>query len=216
MEQPDKKQFQLERMILFSDAVFAIAITLLVIELKVPIVDATHLTEAGFWDAFAEIWPKIGGFIVSFFIIGLYWTVHHKIFGYVVNYNQKLLWLNLIFLFSIVLMPFSTAIYSEYSQPEYIHLVSPFAIYVFNISFTSVMNVVLWSYITNPKNKLAANLPSPIEIRNGKARSLTIMACFIISLLATIWQPGIGRMLLMLIPFAMRLAVKGQKVRNKK
>lgn len=211
MEHPDKKQFQLERLILFSDAVFAIAITLLVIELKVPFIDKHHLTEAAFWDAFSNMWPKFGGFALSFFLIGLYWTIHHKIFGYVQNYNQKLLWLNLLFLFSIVLMPFSTAVYSEYSKPEYVHLLSPYAIYVFNICFICFMNFWLWAYITNPKNKLAESSISAITIRNGKARSVTLASVFLLSLLICLWQPGIGRILLFLIPLAMKLVVKKEK-----
>ena len=212
MAQPEKKQFQLERMILFSDAVFAIAITLLVIELRVPLLDVHHVTEASFWEAFSALLPKIIGFIVSFFMIGLYWTVHHRTCGFLVDYDSKLLWLNLIFLFSIVLVPFSTAVYSEYSLPEYIHLVSPFAIYVFNICFISFMNVWMVSYITNPKNKLAENLPSVIDIRNNKARSIAVAGVFLISLIVSFWQAGVGRMFLLLIPFAIKLAIKKEKV----
>src|SRR5712675_1560100 len=110
----DKAGFQLERMILFSDAVFAIAITLLVIEIKVPLIDRHVATDALLLNALDELIPKFIGFFISFFIIGLYWTIHHRMFGYVINYTRRLLWLNLIFLLAVVLMPFSTAFYSEY------------------------------------------------------------------------------------------------------
>lgn len=83
-----KKEFQLERMILFSDAVFAIAIILLVIELKAPEIPAP-VTEDKILNNLAAIFPKFVGFLVSFFIIGLYWTVHHKLFGFVTGYTQK-------------------------------------------------------------------------------------------------------------------------------
>src|SRR6266550_8626645 len=101
-----KKEFQLERMILFSDAVFAIAITLLVIEIKVPQIDRHVATDALLLNALDELIPKFIGFFISFFIIGLYWTIHHRMFGYVIDYTRKLLWLNLIFLLAVVLMPF--------------------------------------------------------------------------------------------------------------
>lgn len=108
-----KKEFQMERMILFSDAVFAIAITLLIIEIKIP--EITHpVTEQKLLDALAFIVPKFISFIVSFFLIGLYCTIHHSIFGYVIDYTSKLLWINLLFLFGIVLMPFSTSFFSEH------------------------------------------------------------------------------------------------------
>src|SRR5438309_1273028 len=104
-----KKEFQLERMILFSDAVFAIAITLLALEIKVPAIDRHLATDALLANSLGELIPKFIGFFFSFFIVGLYWTIHHRTFGYVVDYTSKLLRLNLIFLLAVVLMPFSTA-----------------------------------------------------------------------------------------------------------
>src|SRR6266498_3111523 len=127
-----KKEFQLERMILFSDAVFAIAITLLVIEIKVPTIDRHIATDALLLKALDELIPKFVGFFISFFIIGLYWTIHHRMFGYVVNYTRRLLWLNLVFLLAVVMMPFSTAFYSEYIIQL---LKTPAMIYVANVVF---------------------------------------------------------------------------------
>jgi uncharacterized membrane protein len=56
------------------------------------------------------------GFVISFLLIGLNWTIHHRMFGYVTAYNRRLLWLNLFFLFFIVLMPFSTGLYGEFRR----------------------------------------------------------------------------------------------------
>src|SRR5437660_409606 len=109
-----KKEFQLERMILFSDAVFAIAITLLVIEIKVPPIDRHIATDDMLLKALDDMMPKFIGFFLSFIIIGAYWINHHRIFGYVISYSRQLLWINLLFLLMIVLMPFSTAFLSEY------------------------------------------------------------------------------------------------------
>jgi len=134
-------------MILFSDAVFAIAITLLVIEIKVPPIDRHIATDKMLLEALDELVPKFIGFILSFFIIGLYWIIHHRMFGYVVNYTHKLLWLNLIFLLAVVLMPFSTAFYSEYIT----HLLKvPMIIYTSNIVFLGIMNFTLWRYLCKP------------------------------------------------------------------
>src|SRR5690349_8854029 len=104
-----KKEFQLERMILFSDAVFAIAITLMALELKVPELHQQLVTDHNLVASLSHMIPKFIGFLISFFIIGQYWTVHHRLFGFVENYNLRLMWLNLIFLLAIILMPFSTA-----------------------------------------------------------------------------------------------------------
>ena len=67
-----KKEFQLERMILFSDAVFAIAITLLVIEIKVPEIEKAELTEGRLLHALARLIPKFFGFAISFMFISIY------------------------------------------------------------------------------------------------------------------------------------------------
>lgn len=131
-------------------------------------------------------------------------------FGFVVNYTPKLFWLNLIFLLSIVLMPFSTSVYSSYSTPEHIYLVLPFAIYAANISFTGIMNYVLLNYIFKPENGVAEHIPSKDQILFSKRRALAIPAIFSISVLLTIFLPGIGRMFLFVIPFAMKfLRTKG-------
>ena len=103
-----KKEFQLERLILFSDAVFAIAITLLVIEIKIPEIHE-NVSDQALLNSLGHLIPKFIGFIISFLLIGLYWTVHHRMFGFVVNYTPRLLWLNLFFLFfstRAIVLPF--------------------------------------------------------------------------------------------------------------
>jgi uncharacterized membrane protein len=206
-----KKNFQVERLVLFSDAVFAIAITLLIIEIKVPEIHGDLVTEHSFLHAFLLLLPKFLGFIFSFFIIGLYWFIHHRMFGYVINYNGKLIWLNLFFLFSIVLMPFSTAVYSEYSSPEYINLISPYVVYVANICLTGFINFIMWAYIGNPRNELAEGFPGGDFLPKAKIRSLLLPFIFILSLLIS-WliNPIVGRFFLFLTPIIMSL------VRNKR
>lgn len=198
---PERKGFQLDRIIFFSDAVFAIAITLLILEIKVPEI-SEHGTEKDFIKAMLALTPKFFGFLFSFFMIGLYWFIHHIMFGYVINFTKKLIWLNLIFLLSIVIMPFSTAVYSEYSMTEnYIKLISPFAVYVANMVFIGVMNFLLLTYIYNPKNNISEHRPSKENISFAKKRALSIPIIFLISLFLTYFSPNWGRMFLCIIPF---------------
>ncbi|WP_300675481.1 TMEM175 family protein [Soonwooa sp.] len=213
---PERKNFQIDRMILFTDAVFAIAITLLVIDIKVPII-AKSATETDFINALFKEAPKFLGFVVSFFIIGLYWFLHHKMFGYVINYTSKLIWLNLIFLFSIVLLPFTTSVYSGYSTEEHIQLIGPYALYASNLCFTGVMQFFLLKYIYNPKNGVSSELPSKENQKSTLYRALAIPAIFLASLLLTVVTPLYGRMLLFTIPFFMKmLAPKKEKVPKEK
>lgn len=203
---PSKEDFQVERLVFFSDAVFAIAITLLIIEIKVPEIHGIA-TEAAFWHSFWLSGPKFFGFIYSFFIIGLYWFIHHRMFGYVTGQNGKLIWLNLIFLFSIVLMPFTTAVYSEYSTPSHIFLIAPYLVYVLNICLTGFLNFLLWRYIGNPANKVISEPFDPVFLRRAKIRSVLLPFIFLLSLLvAVVINPIIGRFVLFLTPLLMKLA----------
>ena len=147
-----KKEFQLERMILFSDAIFAIAITLLVIEIKVPAFDRHTATDIMLQNSLDEMIPKFVGFLLSFMIIGAYWIIHHRIFGFVINYNNKLLSINLVLLLAVVLMPFSTAFFSEYLLR---FLKTPMLFYIINVALLGFMNFFLWQYVSNDKNQLS-------------------------------------------------------------
>jgi len=199
-----KKEFQLERMILFSDAVFAIAITLLVIEMKIPEIPRELLNEAALAESISHLIPKFVGFIVSFMIIGLYWTVHHRLFGFVTNYNQRLLWLNLFFLMAVALMPFSTGFYSEYIFKL---LKSPVIIYVSNICFLGIMNFALWKYVSNPKRKLTEGLSRPVARYYGY-RAIAIPIIFFAMAMAYFFIPRYAVVIPMFIPLIMKMIFK--------
>lgn len=198
-----KQEFQLERTIFFSDAVFAIAITLLIIEIKVPEI-IRPVTEQKLADALATAFPKFIGFIVSFFIIGLYWTIHHSIFGYLIRYTHRLLWLNLLFLFWIVLMPFSTSFFSEY----FIELKkTPVIVYTINISCLGLMNYFLWRYITNPKLQLTQKLPEHLRAYRS-FRAIIIPVIFIFMLIWYLFSPEYAIFIPPVIPLIMYLISK--------
>lgn len=207
-----KKEFQIERLILFSDAVFAIAITLLVIEIKVAEVEKELISDAAIGKAMAHLIPRFVGFLISFLIIGLYWTVHHRVFVFVDNYTNKLLWLNLFFLFSIALMPFSSGLYGEYAN--HVELLFPYGFYVFNICLTGFFNFLLWRYISNPKSGISNQLISNARRGYGNFRTLVVPFAFLLSFLLCFWNPIVARYAPMLIPVMMRLAARHYKKKD--
>ncbi len=105
---PCEDKTGLDRILFFSDAVLAIAITLLVIDLRVP-----ELAR-GPGPALRDLWPNYLAYVFSFFIIGNYWLSHHRLFRPIRRYDDRLCWLNLLFLFFVVLVPFSTRLISQY------------------------------------------------------------------------------------------------------
>lgn len=205
-----KKEFQLERIILFSDAVFAIAITLLVIEIKIPEIHE-NVSNAALLHSLKHLIPKFVGFLVSFMLIGLYWTIHHRMFGYVTNYDRKLLLQNLIFLFFIALMPFSTGFYSEYAGPELFRqqLKVPLTFYVLNFCCVGFTNYFMWRHITNTKNKLAEPPINALDAKLAKARSIAVPLVFLFMLpIAYLTNVLIAVYVPLLIPIVLRILKK--------
>ncbi len=104
----------LERLTFFSDAVFAIAMTLLVIDLKLPPIPAA--TDAVLGQALIDLLTHYIGFVASFLVIGRFWVSHHQLFGMLDRSNMRLVWANLFFLLAVAFTPFPTAILSEYAS----------------------------------------------------------------------------------------------------
>jgi uncharacterized membrane protein len=148
--QEERQRFQVERMILFTDAVFAIAITLLILEIKVPNLDENGLNSAKILNFLLDGAQTWIGFIISFWVIALYWIDHHRVFAYVDDYDGKLVFFNLFFLMSIAIMPFTSALYSKYFGYNF-----PLQLYCFNIALTGFIKLRLLYYIINPKNKIS-------------------------------------------------------------
>jgi uncharacterized membrane protein len=202
-----RKEFQLERIILFSDAVFAIAITLLVIEIKIPEIKETELTEHALLHALGLLIPKFIGFLISFLIIGQYWITHHRMFGFVINFSDRLIWLNIIFLLGIALMPFSTGFYSQYADRN---VFSPVIFYTANIAMLGIVNFFMWRYISKPKNKISENLTAPL-VTYFVLRAVTVPGIFIIFSFVYFYNPDIGVWIPGIIPFVMRFIYSSMK-----
>ncbi len=111
-EKHPKQEFQVERLAFFSDAVFAIAITLLIIEFRVP-----HITkESTFdsvWEQIVELRYNFIALLLSFTLIASYWIRHHFLFKHIHNYNKPVVIANMFVLLPIIFFPFTTAFFAE-------------------------------------------------------------------------------------------------------
>jgi len=218
-----RREFQLERLILFSDAVFAIAITLLVIEIKIPdkelLKEHGGLSDVTISNALSELVPKFVGFLVSFLLIGLYWSIHHRMFGFVTSYDRKLLFLNLVFLFFVALMPFSTGFYSEFAGSELFEkqLKVPMTFYVLNFCSVGFVNYFMWRRIGNKKNKLAEPPVDPLTLKLAYARSLVVPFLFLLMLpVAYLTNVLFAVYIPMLIPVVIRILKKQIRKKHEK
>ena len=210
----EKRQFQLERMILFSDAVFAIAITLLVIEIKVP--EFEHaVTQHMLMGAMLEKLPDLIGFLISFAVIGQFWTNHHKLFGYVKDYNGGLLWLNLLMLLWIALMPFSTYLNMKYGNLDF-----TWFWYCSNLTLIGLSLYWLWKYIGKHPH-LCTVAEDRLFLQFNYRRSLIVAMIFFSGGLLTLfpWDPikWMARFVFLLIfPALSFLRKKYEQQQNKK
>lgn len=89
----------------FSDGVFAIIVTLLVLELKVPVVAEEH-NSAALAQALLALFPKFMGWVMSFAIVAIFWVNHHRFFNLLQHADNGLLWLNSLFLMLLSFIPF--------------------------------------------------------------------------------------------------------------
>ncbi len=195
----EKVRFQLERIILFSDAVFAIAITLLIIDLKVPELE-WPVTDTGLIKSLSVLVPNTIGFL----LVGLYWTVHHRLFGYVTGYTPFLLWLNLLFLLGIVFLPFSTSFYSAFFDP---HLKVPLILYSFNFCYIGLFSFWIHRYVTNPKRKLTEGL-SAKKASYYSFRAIVIPIIFALIILVSFFNTVLALFIPPLTPVIVFLIAK--------
>jgi uncharacterized membrane protein len=141
----------------FSDGVFAIAITLLVIEIGVP-----HLDEepegTTLFEALLQQWPSYLGYAISFLQIGVIWANHHNRFRYIVRSDHILLFLNILFLMCVAFIPFTTALLAEYLRGSGAEQATAGAVYAGTLAVTAVFFTLLWLYAARNYRLVSRNL----------------------------------------------------------
>lgn len=205
----ERQYFQVERATFFVDAVFAITITILIIEITPP--NVPHATDQLLWVKLKEMGFKFMAFVLTFGIVGHYWSVHHRIFGYVIKNSSTLIWLNLGFLLTVVTLPFSVALWGEYSGERGLQI--PYAIYVANMILTGLMNTWVWRYVSNPKRMMLTRQISRARINLGVYRSLVIPSVFLFSFLIFLLSPVVGYFSLLLIPIILHWGMRSLEKR---
>lgn len=178
-ESTRERSFALERVVFFSDAVFAIAITLLAIELKVPDLGDVESNERLFQALLAQ-WSHYFAFALSFWIIAAYWFAHHRYFRYIIRYDGGLIGRNLAVLFFVALMPFTTLVLGEYGN-----LSGGLWLYGFNLLFLGLAGAWLWAHAAQDHRLVEPDL-SDRYIRYLQIRSFATPAAAVIVLLASV------------------------------
>ncbi len=139
--------FDKKRLEAFSDGVFAIVMTLLVLELKLPhIADPSDPHKV--WAAIVEVMPVFFSWVVSFFFVALIWLHHHSILKMSTASDYGTMWINTFLLFFICLLPFPTKMMGEYPM-------SPIIVMIWGLMFSAATFMVTWFYYYNVKHYLS-------------------------------------------------------------
>jgi uncharacterized membrane protein len=178
---------RLDRLFALVDGVYAIALTLLAVELVLP-GSSEHLDGRTLLQSIVDFWPKVLGFVTSFTVIALFWHGHHRAFHYLRYYDSRLDWLMLLQLLCIVFLPFPTSIVGE-------HVSDPVAqeFYFGTILVTGLATMTLWWYASSGHRLVDPGL-HPRVIRRFH---LTLLAGSVVGSLAVmaLIALGIGRLI---------------------
>jgi len=175
----EENEVEFSRIVAFSDGVFAIAITLLVLQLEVP----QHTSNADLWP---KLWAErqdVFAYAISFAVVGRFWLVHHRFFGEVIRFDNRLIALNLFYLAWIVLMPFSSQVLGDHGGAE-----AAVVLYAANLVGVILVGSLLFSYAH--RNGLTRT--SPDEVRADQRRSLAIAAFFLASIPIAFLDPTLA------------------------
>ena len=175
-------RLEYDRVLFFSDAVMAIAITLLVVDLRVPDV----VLNAG--DQLHDDKGRILGFAISFLVIGLFWMGHHRLFRYITALNRPVIFLNLLFLGTIAFLPYPTALLgSDHGGLSAVAVI----FYSACMAAAGIGELMIWVYAANVKDLLAPGT-SRATRRYVTLRLVRTPAVFLVSIPVAVISPSLG------------------------
>jgi len=187
-----EKNLELERLVFFSDAIVAIAITILVFGVKLDISAGKALA----YHDLLKAWPSFLAFFLSFFIIALFWKIHHQFFFYIRDVNETLLWNNIAWLLFVVLLPFSTTLISTHFENK-----PAMVVYCANILMINIFQNNIWDYASGKRQFLKADINEKIIIFYRRACNVALINSVISLVLAFFFPVAAFIILVTRFPF---------------
>jgi uncharacterized membrane protein len=165
-----------DRLLALSDGVVAIAITLLVLQLNVPLPAALHHP-----DSASELAGKLGkgadqliSYVISFYVIAQFWLVHHRVFRRITGQREGLAWWNFAFLFTITVMPFTSNLVGKFSA-------NPLAVDIFAVNLLAAMLATHLTLTYGYRNNLVI-AESPREMQAAQLRAAASAFVIVVSI----------------------------------
>ncbi len=167
---------KVERVISFSDAVFAFAITLMALSIDIPDLP-THLTQSELLDELYDLYPQFESYIISFAVIAIFWVSYHQVFNHIKGSHITMVYLNLLFLLLVTLLSLSTSLVINYGTYQI-----PYVIYCVIVIMTSSLLATIWWHATRNKRLVDKNL-HPLFIKGVLVNLISIPIVFTISII---------------------------------
>ena len=180
------------RVMALSDGLFAIVLTLLVLDLKP---EPTASGQA--YDALVELWPRLFAFFLTFLVGGSFWVAHHADLETLRGHDRTCLWLNLMFLLPVSLLPFTTSLIGGNTGSV------TWTLYSLNVIAIGLTQTALWGYVR--VMGLIQPTRNPAELQFLMVRHLTIPAVFAVSIGVSFILPGVAPYTALLIPLVLRV-----------
>ncbi len=173
------------RLLALSDGVFAIAVTLLILDIALP---ATTSGD-GLSKALLDLWPRYLAYALSFVVIARFWVIHHQAFRLIARDDTALLWLNLLLLMFVAFLPFPTAVLGEHGG-------SPAAatLYAAAVCLASTASAAIWWYASG-RGKLLRPDVEPAQVRATRARSLSGPVFFAATVPIAVFAPYVAEVM---------------------
>jgi uncharacterized membrane protein len=172
-------EIEFSRIVAFSDGVFAIAITLLVLALDIP----DHLHGESVAEALWDQRENLLAYALSFAVIGRFWVVHHRFFSAVTGFDGRLLSLNIFYLSWIVLLPFSSKVLGDHGGETA-------AVILYAANLSGVVLTGMW--MAADSRRAALTSIAAAEHQEQRYRSLYIATVFLASIPVAFIAPGIA------------------------
>jgi uncharacterized membrane protein len=195
------------RVLALTDGVFAIIITLLVLEIHVP-----ELTQGySLNQALREIRPSLVAFVISFILAGMYWVGHRDLFALIRRTDRGLVWLNILYLLPLCLLPFAAGLLGRYDQ-------EPVALRIYGLLLVAiaVMRVLIWLYATSRPQLLWQRLDDR-QRRAGLAINLYPGLVYLLAFLVARSAPSVSLLIYAGLPVLYFLSItvlRGSRKRN--
>ena len=201
------------RVMALTDGIFAIIMTLLVLDIQVPKLAGSELLRTAF---LLDVWPNVVVFVISFVLTGLYWVAHRDMFNLVRGVDRGLVWLNILFMLPVALVPAAAALLGAYSHDQ-------LALRIYGLLFVliALMRLALWYYIGTRRHLLIEHVDRR-TLLTGAFTSIALILAYLIAILVAGFAPylslgiyaGVPVLYFIGITLLRRLAPKGSPERD--